>query len=93
MLFIEFLNLTSVCPCIVSVIVNDDRQDATLLAYLFVPSEPYMFRATCSPIIRSTWLYEYLQLLVMSIDIAAGWCYGWDGTIFIYLERASYFSL
>jgi hypothetical protein len=28
------LILTFVCPCLVSVIVNDDKQDATILAYL-----------------------------------------------------------
>ena len=27
---------------------------------------------------NSTWLY--LQLLILSTDIAAGWCRGWDGT-------------
>jgi len=32
-------NLTSVCPFIVSVIVNDDQQDATILAYLFIPNQ------------------------------------------------------
>jgi len=34
-----------------------------------------MFRATSSPIIRSTWLY--LQHLILSTGIAAGWCHGW----------------
>jgi len=29
--------LTFVCLCIVSVIANDDQQDATILAYLFIP--------------------------------------------------------
>ena len=37
-----------------------------------------MFRARFLPIIRSTRLY--LQLLVMSTDVAAGWRHGWDGT-------------
>jgi hypothetical protein len=45
---------------------------------LFISSLLYMFRATLSPIIRSTWLY--LQLQVLSTDIAAGWYRGWDGT-------------
>jgi len=39
------LNLTFVYPCIVSIIVNDDQQDATILAYLFIPNQLYMFRA------------------------------------------------
>jgi len=39
------------------IIVNDDQQDATILAYLFIPNQLYMFRAMSSPIIRSTWLY------------------------------------
>ena len=33
-----FINLTSVCPCIVSITVNDDQQDATILVYLFIYS-------------------------------------------------------
>jgi len=56
------------------VTVHDDQQDATILAYLFIPNELYMFRAMSSPIIRSTWLY--LQLLILSTDVAAGWCHG-----------------
>ena len=46
--------LMSVCPCIISAIVNDDQQDANILAYLFIPNQLYMFRAMSSPIIRST---------------------------------------
>ena len=37
--------LTFVCPCIVSIIVNDDQQDATILAYLFILNQLYVFRA------------------------------------------------
>ena len=36
------------------VIVNDDQKNATILAYLFIPNQLYMFRVTSSPIIRST---------------------------------------
>jgi len=54
-----------------NLIVNDDQQDATIYVYLIIPSQLYMFREKFSPIIRSTWLY--LQLLVMSTDVAAGW--------------------
>jgi hypothetical protein len=32
-------------------IVNDDQQDATILAYLFIPNQLYMFRAMYSPIV------------------------------------------
>ena len=32
-------NLTFVCPCIFCIIVNDDQQDATILAYLFIPNQ------------------------------------------------------
>ena len=32
-------NLTSVCPRIVSIIVNVDQQDATILANLFIPNQ------------------------------------------------------
>ena len=73
------------CPCIVSIIVNDDQQDATILAYLFIPNQLYMFRAMSSPIIRSTWLY--LQDLILSTGIAVGWCHGWDGTLFLKLHN------
>jgi len=36
------------------IIVNDDQQDATILVYLFIPNQLYMFRAMSSPIIRGT---------------------------------------
>jgi len=39
------------------------------LAYLFIPNQLYMFRAMTSPIIRSTWLY--LQLLILLL-LSAG---------------------
>jgi len=73
-------NLTFVYQCIASIIVNDDQQDATILAYVFIHNQLYMFWEMSSPIIRSTWLY--LQLLILSTDITAGWCHGWDGTEF-----------
>ena len=57
-----------------STTVNDDLQDGTILAYLFILNQLYMFRAMPSPIIRGTWLY--LQLLILFTDIAAGWCHG-----------------
>ena len=72
------LFLAFVYPCIVSTIVNDYQQDATILVYLFILKQLYMFRAMSSPIIRSTWLY--LQHLILSTVIAAGWCHEWDGT-------------
>ena len=46
--------LTFVYLSIVSIIINDDQQYATILVYLFIPSQLYVFRATSSPIIRST---------------------------------------
>ena len=46
---------------------------------LFICSyQLYMWWAMSSPIIRSTWLY--LQHLILSISIAAGWCHGWVGS-------------
>jgi hypothetical protein len=56
-------HMTFVCPCIVGIIVNDDQQDETTLAYLFIPNQLYMFRAMSSSIIRSIWLY--LQHLIL----------------------------
>ena len=44
------------------IILNDDQQDATILVYLFIPNQSYMFRAMSSPIIRSTWLYLQLPI-------------------------------
>jgi hypothetical protein len=64
--------LTFMCPCTASIIINGDQQDATIFD-LFISSLLYTFRATLSPIIRSTQLY--LQLQVLSTDIAR-----WDGT-------------
>ena len=57
-------------------IVKDDQQDATILVYLFIPNQLYMFWATSLAVIRSTWLY--LQLLILSTDIAASWCHGYQ---------------
>jgi hypothetical protein len=70
--------LTFVFPCIVSIIVIDEQRGKTVLVYLFVPNQLYMFRAMSSPIIRNTWLY--LQFLILFTYTAAGWCHGWDGT-------------
>ena len=40
--------------------------------------QPYMFRATNSPILRT--LFDlYTQLLVQCTDTAADRCHGWDG--------------
>ena len=36
------------------IIVNDDQQYATILVYLFIPNQLYVFRVMSSPIIRST---------------------------------------
>ena len=41
--------MTYVCPCIFSIIVNDDQQDATTWVYLFIPNQLYMFRAIFRP--------------------------------------------
>jgi len=69
-------------------IVIDDQQDATILVYLFIPNQLYTFQAMFSPIIRSNWLY--LQLLILSTDIAAGWCHGWGGTAFHLIHDTSW---
>ena len=83
---ITFLT-TFAFPLIVSIIVNNDQQDANILTYLFIPNQRYMFRVMSSPIIRSTWLY--LQLLILSTDTAARWCHGWDGTAFHLIHDTS----
>ena len=50
----KVLNLTFVYPGIASIIINDDQQYVTILAYLFIHNQLYMFRAMFSPIIRIT---------------------------------------
>jgi hypothetical protein len=50
-----------------------------LFRLLIFLSQPYGFRATNSPILRSTfWLY--IQLLVQCTDTDSDRCHGWDGT-------------
>jgi hypothetical protein len=61
----DMTNLTFMCPCIASVIINDDQQDAVVFD-LSISSLLYKFRATLSPIIRITLLC--LQLQVLSTD-------------------------
>jgi len=48
------MNLMFVCPCIASIIANDNQQVATILVYLFIPNQLYIFWAMFLPIIRST---------------------------------------
>jgi len=48
------VSLTFVCPCIVSIIIIDNQQDATILVHFLIANQLYMFRAMFSPIIRST---------------------------------------
>ena len=51
-----------------------------LFRLLIFLNQPYMFRATNSPILRSTfWLY--IQLLAQCIDTAADRCHDWDVTV------------
>jgi len=50
----DILYLTFVCLCIISIIVIDDQLDPTILDYLFIRSQLYVFWAMYSPIIRST---------------------------------------
>ena len=49
-----FLDINIILGTIMFVIVNDDQQDAVILAHVFIPNQLYMFRAMSSPIIRST---------------------------------------
>ena len=56
-----------------------NQQDATTFLFTNLFKSPYMFLATSSPILRSTfWLY--IQLLVQRTDTAADRCHGWEGT-------------
>jgi len=49
----KYVKVNADLTCIVSIIVSDDQQDATILAYLFIPNQLYMIRAMSSPFIRS----------------------------------------
>jgi len=62
------VNLSVTFKVLYTIVVNDDQQDATILAYLFIPNQLYMFWAMSSPIIRST--LPYLQLLILFTDTA-----------------------
>ena len=62
-------DMTFVCPCIASVNVNDDQQDATILVYLLIPNQLYVFRAISSPIIRSM---DEMELIPISFMTPAG---------------------
>ena len=58
---------------------NNQKAPTTFLHLLIFLIQPYKFRATNSPILRSTfWLY--IQLLLQCTDIAADRCHGWEGT-------------
>ena len=72
--------LIFVWPCVVSIILISWPKRWKFLVYLFIPNQLYMFRAMFLPIIRSTLLY--LQLLIYSTYVAAGWSLGRDGTLF-----------
>jgi hypothetical protein len=51
--FTGWESLMFMCPCITSVIINDNQQYA-IINDLFIPSLLYMFRAIPSPIIKRT---------------------------------------
>jgi len=46
-------NIWLTLPYLYSIIVNDDQQDTTILVYLIIPNQLYMFCAMSLPIIRS----------------------------------------
>ena len=69
---------------------NDvNNQDAITFSFInpFL-NQPYMFQATNSPILRSTfWLY--IQHLLQCPDNTANRCHGWDGTQEFHLNRGT----
>ena len=65
----------TVLPCTsIAIIVNDDQQDATILAYLFIHNQLYMFRGCLRPssgaldCIYSFWYYPPTLLLAGVMD-------------------------
>jgi len=70
------VNLTFICPCIASISLKYDQQDATFPRPIYFYNLFYMFQAVPPPVIRSTKLY--IQRQVLSNQYC---CYrGWDGT-------------
>jgi len=51
---IKYFEQKQMIFCYNCIIVNDNQKDATILVYLFIPNQLYMFRAMSSPIIRSS---------------------------------------
>jgi len=56
-------NFTFICPCIASIPLKYNQQDATFFRYIYFYKWLYMFQAVPSPIIRSTKRYIQLQVL------------------------------
>jgi len=59
----SFVFLTFICPCISSISLKYNRQDATFSLSIYSYKLLYMFQAVFSPIIRSTKLYLQRQVL------------------------------
>jgi len=57
--------LTFVCACIVGIIVNDDQEDATILSYLFIPNQLYVFRVVFA--------HQQEHLTVFTASDIEGW--------------------
>ena len=62
-----WINLTFVCPCIVSIIVNDDQQDATILVYLFIPDQLRRHRLKPVEMIRNKQISQNSCILLVII--------------------------
>ena len=56
-------NLTFMCPCIASISLKYNQQDATFPRSIYFYKLLYMFQAVPLPIIRSTKLYIQRQVL------------------------------
>ena len=56
-------NLTFICPCIASISLKYNQQDATFSRSIYFYKLLYMFHAVPPPIIRSTKLYIQRQVL------------------------------
>jgi hypothetical protein len=60
---IQFINLTFVCPCIASISLKYNQQDATFSLSIYFYKLLYMFQAVPLPTIASTKLYIQRQVL------------------------------
>jgi len=87
--FFFFFFLTFTCPCIASISLKYNQQDATIFRSVYFYKLLYMFQAVPPPIVRSTKLYIQRRVLFTCFVIPY-WCicfvqFAFDVSVLIYL--------